>query len=156
MGFFEEIPVSEIEAKKLGQDNSPLRPVVLVVDDEPVVADSIVGVLKISGYAATSAYSAESALAIASTVPPEILITDLSMPGGMNGFELATAMKRKVPDCKILVFSGQAANPDLFLQFPKPAHDFPVLSKPVHPRDLLTRISNMRASHVRNNDQATA
>jgi len=139
---FESVPVAELEAKQLRADSSPVRPVALVVDDQRLIADTLAVILNNAGYAATAAYDAESAMDMASIVPPELLITDVFMPG-MDGIELAFAMKKVVPDCRILLFSGQAANANLLLTAHGGGHDFAVLAKPIHPHDLLAHVSRL-------------
>lgn len=116
------------------------RPVVMVVDDESAIADTLAEILKLSGYAAMPVYSGEEALETALLMPPELLITDVILPG-MSGIELAIKMRRIFPDCRVLLFSGQAATADLLTSAAREGHKFTLLSKPVHPTDLLRRIS---------------
>jgi DNA-binding response OmpR family regulator len=113
-----------------------------VVDDESAIADTVTEILVRSGYAATAAYEANDALETALINPPELLITDVVLPG-MSGIELAITIKRIFPDCKILLFSGQAATADLMANARSAGHHFTLLSKPVHPRDLLMRVAAM-------------
>jgi DNA-binding NtrC family response regulator len=72
--------------------------------------------------------------------PPEMMITDVVLPG-TNGIDLAIHMRRIFPDCKIILFSGQASTADLLAAAGRQGHQFVLLSKPVHPTDLLARIS---------------
>ncbi len=140
---FETVPVSELEARKIQPDHSPLVPVVLVVDDEHAVADSLVTILNQSGYAAEAAYDGKSALEMALLVPPELLLTDVAMPG-MDGIELAIAVRKAVPDCKVLLLSGQAVTSNFSAKANNNGHDqFNVLTKPVHPDDLLAETSRL-------------
>ena len=139
---FESVPISELTAKGLAPDTTPLRPVVLVVDDEPIIADTIVAILKNKGFAASSAYDGETALEMALLVPPELLITDVSMPG-MNGIELAIALRKAIPDCQTLLFSGQAITHDLLKDATADGYQFALLPKPVHPKDLLAEMSSL-------------
>lgn len=118
------------------------RPTVLVVDDEHVIADTLTAILEYQGFSATAAYNAQSALDMARSNPPALLITDVVMPG-MTGVELAIALKKTVPHCKILLFSGQAATADLLSEARGEGHNFTVLSKPVHPTELLAKVSAM-------------
>lgn len=120
-------------------DTSAFRPVVLVVDDESVIADTVAEILSRSGYAAMTAYDGNEALETALTTPPEMLITDVVLPG-MSGIELAIKMRRIFPDCKILLFSGQAATVDLLASANGAGHHFNLIHKPVHPRDLLLHV----------------
>jgi DNA-binding response OmpR family regulator len=120
-------------------DTSEYRPVILVVDDESAIADTVTEILCRSGYAAMAAYDGADALETALLTPPEMLITDVILPG-MSGIELAIAIKRIFPDCKILLFSGQAATTDLMANAHSAGHSFTLLNKPIHPKDLLQRV----------------
>jgi CheY-like chemotaxis protein len=119
---------------------SGYRPRVLVVDDESMIADTVTKILSLSGYAATATYDGEDALETALLVPPQLLITDVMLPG-MNGVELAITIKRIYPDCKILLFSGQAATADLMVSAKRAGHYFTLLSKPMPPQDLLAAVA---------------
>jgi DNA-binding response OmpR family regulator len=121
-------------------DTSEYRPSVLVVDDESAIADTMTEILSRSGYLAMTAYDAEEALETALLTPPELLITDVMLPG-MSGIELAITMRRIFPDCKILLCSGQAIALDLLSSARNEGHNFTLLTKPVHPRELLARIA---------------
>lgn len=138
MGY-ESIPISALGQQRLGRDESPDPRVVLVVDDERVIADTLTAILKNAGYAATAAYDGESALEMARIVPPELLLTDVMMPG-MSGVKLAIAVRQAVPDCRVLLFSGQAATVDLLEEASTAGHDFTLLAKPIHPHDLLASL----------------
>jgi CheY-like chemotaxis protein len=116
------------------------RPVVLVVDDESAIADTLAEILALSGYAAMPVYDGEEALETALLMPPELLITDVMLPG-MTGIELAITIRRIFPDCKVLLFSGQAATTDMLTSAKHSGHEFTLLSKPVYPTDLLRRVN---------------
>jgi CheY-like chemotaxis protein len=137
---FQTIPLSELTKKGIAPDTTPVRPVVLVVDDEWIIADTLVAILNRVGYAAVAAYDGESALQNALLIPPAMLITDVVMPG-MSGIELAIAVTEVIPDCRILLFSGQAATSDLLEDARIHGHEFTILTKPVHPSDLLAHVS---------------
>jgi CheY-like chemotaxis protein len=139
---FETISLSELETRHLVPEQSAFHPVVLVVDDEAIIADTLVVILKNQGYAAGAAYSGEAALEIARVVPPELLISDVVMPG-MSGIRLAIAITETVPDCKVLLFSGQAATTDILAEARDSGREFNVLTKPIHPSFLLERASSL-------------
>lgn len=122
------------------EDTSSYRPVVMVVDDEIVIADTLTQILSRNGYAAIAAYDGNEALEAALLTPPEMLITDVILPG-MNGVELAVTIKRIYPDCHILLFSGQAATTDLLAAAGHAGHHFTLLSKPLPPQQLLATVA---------------
>jgi DNA-binding response OmpR family regulator len=136
---FPTIPVHEVPANH--SSNGGHHPAVLVVDDESSIADTLAEILSRNGYAAVAAYDADSALETALLKPPELLITDVMLPG-MNGIDLAIHVRRIFPDCKIILFSGQASTGDLLAAANRDGHQFVLLSKPVHPTDLLARIKD--------------
>ena len=115
---------------------------VYVVDDEPIIATTLAAILNASGFRATSFTSAEDAIKAAESQGPSLLITDVVMPG-MNGVDLAIHLKSKCPKCKVLLFSGQAATTGLLDSASKLGHDFELLSKPIHPKDLLAAIRRL-------------
>lgn len=112
---------------------------VFVVDDEPVIAQSLAMILNSAGFNATAFDHPEKALAAAQESAPQLLITDVVMPG-MTGVELAIEFQAKYPDCKVLLFSGQASTADLLDQARKQGQNFDLLLKPVHPADLLAKL----------------
>jgi len=61
------------------------------------------------------------------------------MPG-LTGIETAIITRSRLPKCKILLFSGQAACGDLLEAARSQGHEFELLAKPVHPTDLLTKL----------------
>jgi DNA-binding response OmpR family regulator len=122
------------------------RPVVLVVDDESVIADTLAEILTRSGYNGVAEYDADSALERTLLTPPEMLITDVVLPG-MTGIELAISVRRIFPDCKIILFSGQASTADLLSSARAEGHHFTLLNKPLHPQDLLNRVSEGLRPH---------
>jgi len=87
-----------------------------------------------------TAYDAEEALETALVTPPEMIITDVVLPG-MNGIEFAITVRRIFPDCKILLFSGQAIATDLLTPAARSGHHFILLRKPIHPNELLAHVS---------------
>jgi DNA-binding response OmpR family regulator len=130
------VPIDQVPpAEKL-----EYRPVVLVVDDESAIADTLAEILSRSGYAAMAVYDGYEALETALVAPPEMLITDVVLPS-MSGIELAITMRRIYPDCKVMLFSGQASTADLLTTARNDGHHFTLLSKPVHPRDLLAHVA---------------
>jgi len=118
---------------------TPVKPKVLVADDERVIADTLAIILNQSGFEATAVYTGEKAVEIAKTLRPDMLISDVIMTG-MTGIEAAIQTRAKLPNCKVLLFSGQAATADLLERARAQGHEFEILAKPVHPTDLLAKL----------------
>ena len=137
---FEVISVTDIPQENTVALPRKTQPLVLIVDDERVIADTLSAILSKSGFATMAAYDGSSALTLAKNRTPDLLISDVMMPG-MTGIELAITVKQTIPGCKILLFSGQAATVDLLEKARHDGYDFTTLTKPVHPTDMLRRIS---------------
>lgn len=120
-------------------------PRVFVVDDEQVIASTLASILKLHGYSAAFFTSPQEALAAARAKAPDLLISDVAMPG-ISGIDLAIQMKTQYPECKILLFSGQAATLDLLEDARNQGHDFQLLEKPVHPSEILSRVRKLAVS----------
>ncbi|WP_235919386.1 PAS domain S-box protein [Aureimonas psammosilenae] len=84
---------------------------VLVVDDEPLVRMLILDVLEDLGYKALEAEDGRTGLAILqSDVRIDLLVSDVGLPGGMNGRQMADAARVSRPDLKVLFVTGYAEN----------------------------------------------
>jgi CheY-like chemotaxis protein len=123
-----------------------LRPFIVVVDDEKRIADTLVMILDSEGYAAEAAYEGASALEICRRKVPDLVLSDVVMPG-MNGIELAIAVRQQFRDCHILLFSGQADTAEILEDAKRRGYDLELLAKPLHPEELLTRIRKLIGPH---------
>lgn len=121
-------------------------PFVLVVDDERRIADTLALILNTKDYAAEAAYDGASALEICRQRVPDLIVTDVVMPR-MNGIELAIAIRRQFPDCRILLFSGQAETLEILEDAKRRGYDFELLAKPLHPEDLLKKVKELIGPH---------
>ena len=121
---------------------SPTAQRVLVLDDERVIANTLALILNRSGYEARAVYTAEAAIATAGELLPDFLISDVIMDG-MTGIDAAIRITQIVPQCRIILFSGQAATADLLERAEACGHRFELLVKPVHPRVLLDRLKEI-------------
>jgi PAS domain S-box-containing protein len=84
---------------------------VLVVDDEPTVRMLVIELLQELGYTALEADDAASGLSILqSDVRIDLLVSDVGLPGGMNGRQMADAARSVRPDLKVLFITGYAEN----------------------------------------------
>jgi CheY-like chemotaxis protein len=83
-------------------------PIVLVVEDEPLLRMLAVEAVEAAGFVAIEARDADEAVAVLeSRSDISLLFTDIDMPGSMNGLKLAHAVRGRWPPIKILVVSGK-------------------------------------------------
>lgn len=117
-------------------------PTVLIVDDEETLANTTAEILNISGFGAFVAYDANSALDLISELRPDILLTDVVMPG-MNGVELAIEVHDAYPATAILLFSGQTGTKDILGKAQAEGYTFELLAKPIHPLKLIEHLKRL-------------
>ena len=87
---------------------------VLVVEDEPLVRESAVAVLREAGFSAAGVASAEEALALAERAddrPPAVVVADLRLGPGMDGLALGAEARRRWPGVGVVYVTG---HPDSF------------------------------------------
>lgn len=117
-------------------------PVILLVEDEPLIRQLGSIVLRDAGYAVIEAEAAAEALnALETGIQVHLLFTDIQLPGDLNGLELARLVRDRWPQVRLLVCSGQV----------KPAPgDLPsqgrFLSKPYRLDDMLRRVAEVIAA----------
>lgn len=100
----EELTTPTIEAPAVGGNET-----ILVAEDDDVVRETVVATLRDMGYLVLHARDAQSALAIVdSGASIDLLFTDVVMPGGMKGAELARRARERIPALAVLFTSGYA------------------------------------------------
>jgi len=110
------------------------RPSVLVVEDDVLLRLITADDLRAAGYNVVEASSADEAMTVLdSAVPVDLVLTDIRMPGSMDGLALAAIVRQRWPDLKIVVASGERpgqaalAVADAFL--PKPYDSAAILAR---------------------------
>jgi CheY-like chemotaxis protein len=114
-------------------------PRILVVDDEKVIADTIVQILNRNGFIADAAYGGEEAIEKAKIVCPELVLSDVLMPE-VDGVEAAIAIRKHCPDTRIVLFSGQSATVEILARASERGYAFELLPKPIHPTQLIKHL----------------
>jgi PAS domain S-box-containing protein len=115
---------------------------VLVIDDEPVVRMLILEVLAEAGYSALEAEDGPTGLKILEAVDQlALLITDVGLPGGMNGRQVADAARIAKPDLKVLFVTGFAENAAVANGHLEPG--MAVITKPFVMTELAAKIEEM-------------
>lgn len=126
------------------EDSRPGLPRVLVVDDEKLIADTLKEILEMAGFHVVAAYDGWGAIDAATQFQPDCLLSDVLMPG-MNGVELAIAMRKMFPATRVLLFSGQAGISDIVTEGSRQGYEFELLAKPIHPVKLIEHLKNHSA-----------
>ena len=122
-----------------GADEHAPTPRILVVDDEALIADTIVQILNRNGFIAEAAYSGLEAIELAKRHCPELVLSDVMMPH-VDGVEAAIAIREHCPDTRIVLFSGQAATVEILARARQRGHEFELLPKPIHPTQLIKHL----------------
>lgn len=122
--------------------NGPQRPsTILVVEDEILVRMPVADYLRDCGYRVLEASTAAEAQAVFNTKEPiEIVISDVNMPGDMNGFALAKWIRQEHPGVRVILTSGinnMAKNAE------DVCGDSPFLEKPYSYENLATHIRRL-------------
>ena len=113
---------------------------VLLVEDEVLVSNMIADSLTASGFAVHEVTSADEALHyIKSGAKVDILFTDVNLPGGMNGAELATRVRRMRPEMPIVYASGRYKLSDITPLVPRSLF----MAKPFDPADVCALLSRL-------------
>jgi PAS domain S-box-containing protein len=102
-------PVVAATGKSTSQTRAPARETVLVVEDDKRVRQLTIKRLKLIGYQVLEAGDGPTALAIlGSSAPVDLVFTDLVMPGGLSGRDVARRARELRPGVKVLLTSGYA------------------------------------------------
>jgi CheY-like chemotaxis protein len=116
---------------------------VLIVDDEPMVAQTLGLIFRKSGYRTEVVHTADEAISFARKTPPNLVLCDIEMPL-RDGLELMSDLGQELPECPILVLTGSYRS----LSKVRDAADtmnqeVSVLVKPCQPLDVLATASHL-------------
>jgi CheY-like chemotaxis protein len=128
------------------------QPVILLVEDDILVRLSTAELLRDEGYVVLEAVNAREALALLETGHPlDLIISDIRMPGAMDGLELCSAVKQLRANLPVMLFSSHLPE-----HVPHCGDAF--LAKPYRPRELFELVSKMVGAEWpnQNNNSPTA
>jgi CheY-like chemotaxis protein len=109
----------------------------LVVEDDTLVAELAAGMLTELGFECTVTHSAKEALErLAGGEKPKVIFSDIVMPGGISGVELARKVRDRFPELPILLTTGYSEQTG-------GNHGFPILQKPYEMEKLASALSNL-------------
>jgi PAS domain S-box-containing protein len=110
---------------------------VLIVEDDTLLAELAAGMLNELGFECTVAHSAREALErLADGEKPKLVFSDIVMPGGISGIELARKVRDRFPELPILLTTGYSEQAGA-------AHGFPILQKPYEMEKLASALGNV-------------
>ncbi len=137
---FSSESMDDLSAEENGCGDGASRPTrVLVVDDERLIADTLASILNMSGFVAGAVYSGEAALEAVPVLCPDIVLTDIRMPG-RDGIETGVMIRKQCPHTRVVLFSGQAGTSDVMDKAREHGHEFELWPKPIHPKELVRRL----------------
>ncbi len=114
---------------------------ILIVDDEPLIRAHARQVVEEAGYAVVEAANADEAMQLLTADGVSALVTDVQMPGSMDGLELARSVRASWPKIAIIVMSGRQL-PRLS-ELPASTH---FLSKPFSEQRLVDALADLTRS----------
>src|SRR3984885_11581417 len=136
--FTVSLPRSTADRKKLpGKSSRRGTGTVLLVEDNPEVAIASTGLLEELGYAVRWASDVDTALSEIAADGIDLVLSDIVMPGKMDGLALARILKKKHPGLPILLASGYSEAAQ------NAAAEFPILRKPYQIHELNEALSRL-------------
>jgi CheY-like chemotaxis protein len=115
---------------------------VLIVEDDTLVAELAAGMFGELGFESTVTHSAQEALeTLSGGAKPSLIFTDIVMPGGISGIELARKVRNRFPELPILLTTG-------YSEQVAGDHGFPVLQKPYEMDRLAGAVGNVLKQEI--------
>ena len=114
------------------------RPHVIVVEDEPFQRETLIDFLDENGYRASGVDSGASLRKLVEKDPPALVLLDLRLPGGEDGFALARFLRERSRKLGIIMVTASGDTIDQVVGLETGADDY--IAKPYEPRALLARV----------------
>jgi two-component system KDP operon response regulator KdpE len=126
---------------------------ILAVDDEPRVVRLVTEILSAMGYQVIAAIRGESAIEMVALEQPDLVLLDILMPGGMDGYEVCRRI-REFSDVAVIMLTAKAQESDILCGFDAGADDY--LTKPFSARELIARVKAVLRRTQRSEERVTA
>lgn len=114
-----------------------MKPVILVVDDEPVARQSLSDILRLEGYNVSSAPNGQAAVEFVRTHPVDLMVVDLRMPG-MDGLEVVQVVNQVSPETEVILLTAYGSIETAVQALRLRIHDY--LLKPALPPQILASV----------------
>lgn len=129
-------------------------PMVLVVDDEDSLRATIAYSLRRVGFEVRTAVNGREALAGARAVPPDLILLDVMLPGGVDGFETCRLLRQTLA-CPIILVSARTSEIDRVVGLEVGADDY--VTKPFSMQELVARVrAHLRRASIKMGETQTA
>ena len=130
-------------------DSKDRTPTILVVEDEFLIRVMLSDYLQGCGFKVLEGSTADEALAIIEKldVPIDVVLTDIRMPGSMDGFGLVRWIRANRPDINVIIVSGEAKKADAAKEL---CENAPLFEKPYNLEAVVSKIrATIEASQTR-------
>jgi DNA-binding response OmpR family regulator len=114
-----------------------MKPVILVVDDEPVARQSLSDILRLEGYGVSAVANGQAAVEYVRTHPVDLMVVDLRMPG-MDGLEVVQVVNQVSPDTEVILLTAFGSTETAIQALRLRIHDY--LLKPAMPSQILSSV----------------
>jgi CheY-like chemotaxis protein len=113
---------------------------ILIVEDEFLISEYLRGILEGDGHKVVATFDADEAIAVLETVKDvQVVITDINLPGSMDGLRLAAAIRHRWPPIHLIVVTG-LAHP---LKSEMPSGSL-FVGKPYRPDEILSAVGRFQ------------
>jgi CheY-like chemotaxis protein len=113
--------------------------IVLVVDDDRLLADTLADILRKHGYRPVALYSGEEAVELARRFRPDVLLSDIRM-SRLDGIEAARRIRELHPNCRVILFTAQTVSAAMRQTIDRLG--FELLQRPLRPEDVLAALQS--------------
>ncbi len=114
-----------------------MKPVILVVDDEPVARQSLSDILRLEGYGVNSVPNGQAAVEYVRTHTVDLMVVDLRMPG-MDGLEVIQVVNQTSPDTEVILLTAHGSTETAIQALRLRVHDY--LLKPAPPAQIVASV----------------
>lgn len=114
-----------------------MKPLILVVDDEPIARQSLSDILRLEGYSVTSVPNGQAAVEFVRTHVVDLMVVDLRMPG-MDGLEVIQVVNQISPDTEVILLTAYGSTETAIQALRLRIHDY--LLKPALPAQIVASV----------------
>lgn len=113
------------------------RRLVLVVDDDRVMADTLAEILRLHGFKPVALYCGEEAIELSERQQPDVILSDIRMCR-LDGIETAKRIRKMHPECRVILFTARMVSTAMRQLIH--GLGFELLQRPLRPDDVLTAL----------------